>query len=480
MQSVNVQIASKYVIPRITLDSQLNTLKRDFTILLHSMATSEELKSVWKVYKGKGIEFRNIVPLVPERVILHELAAVMQCEIKQETDPSTGEGTFKKFVHEAYVQLKNLPSYTETVDKMALDYKLLGKFIWSFILDGNPNDLTNEEQASVTIFMEIARANRQVFSESDQAGAITGIQWRLYMERARQHANKLVLTALVNLPKLPVLLNKTETVAIFTVGGPASGKTSSLIKIAKSIDAEYNVKWEDMAHHNLDRSRTILLETGNDPINYGNLTSDEARLVRERELKLMSNLSASGKQHHQLYDASEIDTAAFQQSAQYRKATIVCLVSTDFETALGRAYLRGIKEGRYVPIDAFLRSHKNGPSSLINALNHDKVDGTNTTVLMYDNNVRSGEDSVLFGTINAQSKEIRIHDGTKLASWLKKCNLNGAMTFPAEYDETTEYSVPLYIGQEITMEEYFAPLLNRGYMLTVEPELVSQVKFELY
>ncbi|KTD23476.1 coiled-coil protein [Legionella lansingensis] len=470
------EVPGRYIVPRITLDSQLRTSTRAFSILSTSRATIEELTAAWAVYKGKGVEFRDIVPLTPDRVILHELAAVMQCFIKQELDPGKGEEVFKEMVLKAFIKLKDgsIPEYGEAIKKMDKDYEELNDSIIDYIKNPNiPGVLTSDEQALVGELLKKAKGNRDELPNAEKDGVIAGIRAILYMQRARQYAYHLARTVLVeqsSLSQLPLLSKQKDSIAIFTVGGPASGKTSSLVKIAESIESTYGIKWDEIAHHNLDRARTILLEPEKDSLDFGSLTSDEARLVKERELKLMITLSATeGKFRHQLYDGSEIDSKAFKQHAMHGKATMVCLVSTHFETALERAYLRGQSENRYVPIDSLLQTHKNGPQSLIKALDQDGIEGTNTTVLMYDNNVERGKDSILFGTINAQTKEIIIKDPEKMKSWLKKSNLNTSIDFPKVYSPDAVHSIELYTGEEMTIEKYFEPLVKRGYKLTMEP-----------
>jgi len=112
-----------------------------------------------------------------------------------------------------------------------------------------------------------------------------------------------------------------------------------------------------------------------------------------------------------------------------------------------------------------LQTHKNGPTSLIKALDQEGITGTHTTVFMYDNNVPQGHDSILFGVINAQSKEIVINDVEKMKVWLRKSNLSVKIELPTVYEYNTEYSVELYTGTELTIEEYFEPLNKRGYDL---------------
>jgi len=52
--------------------------------------------------------------------ILHEIAAVMQCYIKQELDPYTGEETFKKMVLEANQSLMKNSEVTNTMKRMTM------------------------------------------------------------------------------------------------------------------------------------------------------------------------------------------------------------------------------------------------------------------------------------------------------------------------------------------------------------------------
>jgi hypothetical protein len=470
-------ISGKYIVPRVTLDSQLRTSTRDFSILSTSRASIEELTSAWAVFKGK-VEFRDLVPLTPERIILHEIAAAMQCYIKQELDPGKGEEVFKQMVKETYMSI--IGKYDDVIESMNKDYDTLNDSIINYMENpSNPGILTPTEQALVTELLKKVQGGRDEIPGLEKPGTVAGIKAILYMQRSRESAfelTKVLLQGNSTLLKLPLFSSQKDSIAVFTVGGPASGKTSSLVKIAESIESMYGIKWDEIAHHNLDRARTILLEPESGSLHFGSFTSDEARLVKERELALMTTLSRKeGFFRHQLYDGSEIDSKAFKQHAINGKATIVCLVSTKFETAMERAYLRGQSENRYVPIDSLLQTHKNGPQSLIKALDQDGIEGTNTTVLMYDNNVERGQDSILFGTINAQEKEIIIKDPEKMQAWLKKANLNKDIEFPQAYDPDIEHSLDLYTGPELSIEEYFKPLLSRGYTLTVTPILTSQV-----
>ena len=470
-------IPGKYIVPRVTLDSQLSTSTRDFSILSTSRAPIEELTAAWTVFKGK-VEFRDLVPLTPERIILHEIAATMQCYIKQESDPGEGEEVFKQMVSDAYT--KNIGEYGDLIARMNEDYDALNVSIIDYMENpDHPGILTPAEQALVTELLNKVKGERSEIPGPERDGTIAGIRAILYMQRAREYTFERTHTLLVkshSLPELPLFARQKDSIAVFTVGGPASGKTSSLEKIATSIESMYGIKWDEIAHHNLDRARTILLEPELGSLHFGSFTSDEARLVKERELALMTTSSRTESLfRHQLYDGSEIDSKAFKQHAMNGKATIVCLVSTQFETAMERAFFRGQSENRYVPIDSLLQTHKNGPQSLIKALDQDGIIGTNTTVLMYDNNVDRGKDSILFGSINAQAGEIIIKDPEKMQAWLKKANLNKGIDFPQEYKPDVEHSLDLYTGPEITIEDYFAPLISRGYTLTMDQTLTSQI-----
>lgn len=471
---MKAKIPGKYFIPKYSIKSQFSEAKSEFTILSESMATLTEMNSVWEVYNNK-FDFRELVPLKPSRVILHALAIVMQCNIKQEIEPGKGEETFKHLVLNAYEEAKKSPNYKKLIDDLTRCYNELDDEIVDFIRNAKPSHLTDDEQKLITkLLTKVDKALLQTHF----SGVAQGIRAYVYMHRARKQSDEFALSMIVrhsNLPKLPELPKK-DTIAVFTVGGPASGKSSSLVKIAQSIDKMYQVKWDEFVHTNVDRSRIIFVPQHTELLFNDSLTSDEGRLLKAKEMEYLVS-APEEKSHHQLHDSSRIDSKAFLHHALLGKAIVVCLVSADFETAIKRSYLRGNSERRYVTIESLFEAHKYAPESLIKALSQQGIRGTNTTVFMYDNNVAQGQDSILFGTINSQSQEICIYNEDMLLAWIKKMNIIMPKEFPKTYNPQVDLEIALYSDQEISIAEYFEPLTKQGYRLIQAPQ--SELKHSL-
>lgn len=460
---MKTKLSGKFIIPTVPLDPQHRESKLEFTILSESMATASENYSVWEIFKEK-VELKDLVPLDPKRIILHELAVVMQCYIKQETHPSLGDATFKQMVLKAHEEIKISRGYKVAVANLSRIYHELKQSVSDYILHGTQTNLQVSEQDIIKNLLLSKESSTLLGSNLEKM--TLGIRAILYSKRARDISYQLAYSFLVeqsSLPKLPLLAKK-NTITIFTTGGPASGKTTSLNKIALSVYKMYGIKWDDIVHSNLDRLRNILLSEAKDPITYDALTIEEARLIKAREMEVLAT-SPAGEHRHQLDDVCIITPKKFQHQAIHGKATIVCVVSTSFERALERAYWRGINEGRYVNMDSLLKGHKKAPISIITALDQEGIIGTNTTVFMYDNNVTQGQDSILFCSINCQNGDIIIYDSEKLETWIDKSKLNMSIKFDTEYNPNKDHEVDLYTGPDISITDYFDPLKARGYQI---------------
>jgi hypothetical protein len=442
-----------------------------FTILDHSMTSWETLKETWRVYQNTKVEFRHLVALKPERIIFHEIVARIQAFVEQEASPSAGDEVFKNMIEKASKDIEKSKGYQEAIQNMVEDYKNLQEQI-HLIMNDKPNGLTKEEIEIATKFINEAKKGIDEWSKDKQDACFQRILATLYMSRARQHAAGFAKEALEGmvtmhawhwLPLIPV----NESISVFTAGGVASGKTSSLIKVAEGISRHYQVEWKDMSHHNTDRLRTVLLTQPVDPKLYSSFTGDEARLVKERELEVLNELAQKEKLTvNEVHDSPSIKLDDFKDAVKNRKAVVVCVVSTDAEVALNRSDARGKVERRYVSAGSLLKSHQDAAKSVKTAL-AELGEAKNTTVFMYDNN---GTTSELFCTINSSSKKIAIMDSSQLNLWLKKYNMNPKLGKL----EGGFYELDLYPEKAVTPPVYFNPLPNKGYTFDASVALAQE------
>ena len=291
------------------------------------------------------------------------------------------------------------------------------------------------------------------------------------MQRARVPAAALISKELPKIMKqqgwhfLTALIPQ-NSVALFTLGGVASGKTTALQQVATVLQHVNNVEWVDMSHHNTDRLRVALMDPKLSPQKFSCLTGDEARLVKERELSLLeTKRNEQGLVYNEVHDTPVLKAADFLRAATTRKTTYVCVVSTEAETALLRAYKRGLSELRFCPSGEILKAHRDATNSLIPSLAQANIAGTNTLVLMYDNNI-PGQAAQLFGTIDVRTKSVTIFDLEKMKAWVKKSNM--AISLGELDEETQTYHVDLYPHPPISVDEYFSPLAKRGYHIHYE------------
>ncbi|WP_133131531.1 hypothetical protein [Legionella sainthelensi] len=477
--SVNNSFAEENRSSTVLEDSQKD-IKYPFTILEHSMTPWNVLKDTWRTYQHAKVEFRHLVALKPERLIFHELVARMQGLVVQEDSPAKGEEIFQQMIKIARQDVVENEDYELIIEAINKEYDELCELL-APIKEGNYKALKLDfegQKIAEQFLKEAIKANRnEELTEEQNAACFQRTLATLYTRKARELAAKFMNE------KLPEILKKhdweflptkpvDESIFLFTTGGSASGKTSSLIKVATGIEEEHHVQWKDMSHHNTDRLCTIVFDKKVDPKQYFYLAGDEARLIKERELEVCDELTTQyGLAVDEVDDAVSIRLDRFEDAINKRKEVVVCAVSTDTETAFHRAYSRGQQAERFTNASALLKSHKDAPNSLKEAFSKFKEDTDNVSILMYDNNSDIEGESDLFCTISSGSKSINVIDSSQLNLWLKKCNMNVEL---GKLENDEYYELDLYSQPPITPEEYFEPLLKLGYKINYTKKLESE------
>lgn len=463
-------------VPKIDLKERINSKKQvksdDFSILTHSFQR-ESLDLLDQTIIAFPKEFvSNLVCLLPENFIDHEILAQLQAKIKLDKNVDDDQETFwnaftlvkgklKKNGTDIAVEEKCQELYKNTLSGVTqlfndLAHDILQQeypFISSYELNALQKYYTDLSK------MEPWKSNNELLiSVCIQRGIAL-----IYNNKAREIIEPEVeksidaLCAKNKLDKLEYVARE-EAIAIFSTGGIASGKSTSLKLVAQGLEngPSVPVLWNQLVHQNTDRLRSFLL-TPKDPKKYSQYTYDEAKMITERTMKLIAKKGLqSGGYPHFLLDQTQLKPAELKEANERYGKIIVVAVSTDVTVSLERAAQRGEKTGRFEHTEALLHSHQAVPGALIRSLSQPELIGSDIEVTMFDQTKDKAH--TLFATINMQSKEIKIYDEQMMQDWIKKETINSKAK-PHE---------ALYTNDEIrSIEDYFSPLIEQNFSLVV-------------
>lgn len=148
-----------------------------------------------------------------------------------------------------------------------------------------------------------------------------------------------------------------------------------------------------------------------------------------------------------------------EANQRYGEVDIVA-ISTDVANAVERAFGRGKTTQRYEHTEGLLGSHQAVPGEMMKSLAQEVLIGSNVSVAMFDNNSPARE-LYLFASINMKTKEITVYDEEMMHNWIKKENINPKAK-PGD---------SLYLEKPVrSMEEYFGPLIDKGFTLECPKE----------
>ncbi len=452
----------------------------DFTILSHLLTEDleAELALLQECIAAFPKEFvRNLVCLQPERLIEHEILAQLQANIKLDKmvdDEADSFGYAFMRVQKCLATDSRKENLEKDCKKLYSDLKDEMSDFFSALIENKKLETTTLSTSEVSQLIgfhkqvsenEPWKSNKELLhSVCVQRGMAL-----IYTQRAQELIGDVIkknIDELCDASELKKLdpVSKKDGVAIFTTGGVASGKGSCLQNISDSLKERHPkaINWEELVHHNADRLKPFLLDPQKDPMKYSQFTYEEALLIKERIMKIIEQQGQkSGLYPHFLHDQTKLKADELKEANKRYGALIITAVSTDAASAIERAFARGQKTTRYEHTEGLLGSHQAVPGELIKSLVHEELIGKgNISVAMYDNNSPSRILS-MFASIDMQNKEIMVYDDEAMQNWIKKENINPKATSEEE----------LYMDKPTRKtEEYFGPMIEQGFTLTIAPK----------
>ncbi len=413
----------------------------DFTVLTSSFSGQDEqgvelLKQCVHAFPKEFI--RNLVCLLPERLVEHEILAQLQAGIKLDKNVDDEADTFGHAFTLAQEQLANtgvdqecINVYKTTLGQVEtyFDDVINGKLAQSY-------DFSPEEQDALQLFYSQIAATEPWSSDkaSLKAVCVQRSMAFIYTNRARAIIEPVVsgvISDLCTQDKLQPLdyVAKEESMAIFTTGGVASGKGTCLKNIAATIKTRdpNGIEWEQLVHHNADRLKPFLQDPEKDPRKYSQYTYEEALLVKDRVMYHIAKKGneAGNKYPHFLHDQTKLKPDELREANKRYGEVVITAISTEVSSSIQWAYGRGEKTNRYEHTEGLLGSHQAVPGEMMKSLNQDELIGSgNIIVAMYDNNSSSRE-LTMFAEIDMKNKKIIVNDEEMMQKWIKKENING-------------------------------------------------------
>lgn len=457
---------------RIRLQQKVSPV--DFTVLTSSFSGKDEegidlLKQ--SVNAFPNVFVRNLVCLLPLRLIEHEVLAQLQAGIKLDKSVDDEINTFGKLftiVQENLIgndiERQCFEMYRSTLEEMKIFYNDLD----NNELKDSYNFSSKELSALKSFYSEISNGSLSTNKELLKAVCIQRGMAMIYMNRAQEMIEpvvKKVIDQLIIEDQLEKLdyVPKEEGIAIFTTGGVASGKGTCLSNIQDTLKERVPtaIAWDQLVHHNADRLKLFLQSPKLDPKKYSQYTYEEALLIKDRTMQLIAKqgIAAGNKYPHFLHDQTKLKPDELREANQRYGEVIITAISTEVSSSIQWAYGRGQTTNRYEHTEGLLGSHQAVPGEMIKSLNQDELIGSgNICVAMYDNNSPTRE-LTMFATIDMKSKKIHVYDDVMMQQWIKKENINPK----AKPEEQLYFERPVR-----TTAEYFAPLIDKGFELQID------------
>ena len=164
------------------------------------------------------------------------------------------------------------------------------------------------------------------------------------------------------------LNDPSETMIFALAGGPASGKTSFLIHLKETIEAQ-GKNWKNYIKINTDIYRHILLEPDSIPtIFYEQMVLFEASYVKLLTKNRLIEMQKNNRSRHIVFDQIDILAEDMDCLAGNDVRSELFILTTQVKNAIDRSLSRGEKTGRYVSMKKILQSYKNTVDSFFKNL----------------------------------------------------------------------------------------------------------------
>jgi hypothetical protein len=449
----------------------------DFTILSHLLTDNldAEIELLNLCISAFPREFiRNLVCLKPLRLIEHEILAQLQATIKLDKSVEDETNTFGQaftLVQEALSPQQ--PDINEICLEIYSDTKKnVSLFVGALSSDELiPLSFSSPQQRDQLIELYNSLSKHEPWQSNKELLNNVCIQRALalfYTQRIREYIQPIVkqqiekLCDLQQLESLTPVTNR-DAIAVFTTGGVASGKGSCLRVICDTLKEREpcTVPWNELVHHNADRLKLFLLNPEENPFNYSQYTYEEALFIKERIMSIIEQNGATSKMYpHFLHDQTKLKGEELKEARRRYGEIFIAAVSTEAVVAIERAYSRGKETTRFEHTEGLLSSHQAAPVEFIKALNQEELIGQiPINIVMYDNNHPS-KHLIMFASIDMQKKQITVYNNVCMQAWIKKEKI-----YPQAQSEEELYK----IGPTRPTEQYFQPLVDKGFHLEVLP-----------
>ncbi len=206
--------------------------------------------------------------------------------------------------------------------------------------------------------------------------------------------------------------------AYLVVGGAASGKGSVTSSVKNSQDDA-----NDLLEINPDLYKKILLPfskvKGYEEL-HAAITHVESAMVFDNIAERWQNMALEGKAPNILMDVQragnwQLGVLGTGDTSIYASSPV--LPTT---TALDRAYMRGVKTGRFVPTEEIIKGHKEQLSLNLNAMKK------GVSYKFYDTNVNFGDPTPLIAEYSPKNSEMKISDMGAMYDYFSKGELNSS------------------------------------------------------
>ncbi len=449
-------------------------LYNNFSLFRNSLFDYEQNRSIIDYLRAQRDARRavtpieELLPMSPDRMLLHELMAQIRVKylINEPTDDaycnmvSSAKDHFERGLAD---KLDDLRDYYTGV--LGVSTHFMGGDVHAF------DRFEEADQCKVLDTVDVMQ--REIGKEmADFTPAQKNVcQLRIAAELYKAKANSMIRNAIE--PGLPAFaaaqkwglrpeIPADKAVTIFSCGGAGSGKSSSEELIVEQVLEDTDINMSQVAAvYNTDALRPPMLVGGEKPEQVVEATKDELALIKTRIAGLLNEQALLSLGHHAIFDSPTIRPAQFRNKVLDEGQVYVNFVTTDAETAVARSHLRAAHEHRHVTTDAVLKSHRDSVRSLIAAVNQVDIQGTTTTIVIRDNN--GTPPPKLIGTIDCSTGTISIFDKDAMEQMLKKVNMRTDVESVRHVDAEGHLDVDIYPTAAPTIDEYFQPLVDRGY-----------------
>ncbi len=223
-----------------------------------------------------------------------------------------------------------------------------------------------------------------------------------------------------NLKKLTYRKNHAR-IAYIIIGGPASGK-GHLTKIVENDIGD--VLWEDICKINPDYYKELLLSDSDAAkINIQQraaITHLESSTISKLILARLQKQVMLGTGPHLLFDAVKPSTDKNRISAYGGATANLYVASCPADIAIYRAYDRGKKTGRFVPVNVILNGHKQQSEALPISLSEQNV-----FLRIYNTHVSDiHAEPKIISSIDDFGRELKISDMMAMFDFVQKASIN--------------------------------------------------------